>query len=123
MILIWRSKLLLVVLLITSFSSIVYEVVWGRQLSFIFGTSALAITTVLTVFMAGLAFGSLYGGRVIDKIQKKYQFLGYLELLIGLTCLATLYLIPAIKQPYFWLYQLFQGNLFLFQLMVIVIRY
>ena len=59
----WKSVLLLVVLLITSFSSIVYEVVWGRELSFIFGTSAFAITTVLTAFMAGLALGSYIFGK------------------------------------------------------------
>ena len=53
-----RSRVLLAVLLVTSFSSLVYEVVWTRALSHVFGTSAFAITTVLTVFMAGLAFGA-----------------------------------------------------------------
>ncbi|MBW2972717.1 fused MFS/spermidine synthase [Candidatus Woesearchaeota archaeon] len=114
----WRSRLLLFVLLVTSFSSIVYEVVWGRHLSFVFGTSAFAITTVLTAFMAGLAIGSLYGGRLIDRIQKKYQFLAYTEIGIGLTCLATLYVLKVINYPYFWIYEMFQGSLFIFTMVL-----
>jgi len=117
----WISRLLLVILLITSFSSIVYEVVWGRELSFVFGTSAFAITTVLTTFMAGLALGSLFGGRIIDRIGKKYQFLAYIEILIGITCLLTLSLLKVVKYPYFWIYEAFHGNLFLFTMALFVL--
>ncbi|MBN1544174.1 fused MFS/spermidine synthase [Candidatus Woesearchaeota archaeon] len=117
----WKSRLLLAVLLITSFSSIVYEVVWGRQLSFVFGTSAFAITTVLTTFMAGLALGSLFGGRMIDRIEKKYQFLAYTEILIGITCLLTLSLLKVVKFPYFWIYEAFHGNLFLFTMALFIL--
>ncbi len=105
---------MLVILLITSFSSLVYEVVWGRELSFIFGTSAFAITTVLATFMAGLAMGSLSGGRIIDRIEKKYNFLAFIEILIGLSCLATLFMLDQVRHPYFYIYNLFSGNLMLF---------
>jgi spermidine synthase len=119
----WKSRLLLAVLLITSFSSIVYEVVWGRQLSFIFGTSAFAIATVLTAFMAGLALGSLYGGKIIDRIEKKYQFLAAVEVLIGITCLATLYVLPAIKHPYSWLYGALHGSQLLFMIVLFIFSF
>ncbi len=102
------------ILLITSFSSLVYEVVWGRELSFTFGTSAFAITTVLATFMAGLALGSLCGGRMIDKVEKKYNFLAFVEILIGLSCLATLFMLDQVRHPYFYIYNLFSGNLLLF---------
>jgi tetratricopeptide (TPR) repeat protein/predicted membrane-bound spermidine synthase len=109
----WEARLLLIVLFFTSFSSLIYEVVWSRELSFIFGTSAYAISTVLTVFMAGLALGSLCGGRVIDQIKEKYKFLAIIEILIGLTCLATLQLLPILKNPYLYIYNTLQGSTFL----------
>jgi spermidine synthase len=110
----WKSRLLLFVLFVTSFSSLIYEVVWSRELSFVFGTSAFAITTVLTTFMAGLALGAFYGGKTIDRIEKKYQFLALVELLIGVSCLATLGLFRLVKEPYLLIYDLLQGNIFLF---------
>ncbi len=51
-----RSLILLSVLFFTSFSALIYELVWSRKLSFIFGTTALAVSAVLAVFMVGLAF-------------------------------------------------------------------
>lgn len=110
----WRTGLLLVTLLITSFSSLIYEVVWGRELSFIFGTSAFAITAVLTTFMAGLALGSLLGGRIVDKIAKKYQFLAFTEISIGLACMATPHLLRLAKYPYLQIYNALSGNVLLF---------
>ncbi|HWQ20827.1 MAG TPA: fused MFS/spermidine synthase [Methanotrichaceae archaeon] len=110
----WRTRLLMGTLLVTSFSSLIYEVVWGRELSFVFGTSAFAITAVLTTFMAGLALGSLLGGRIVDKIDKKYQFLAFTEISIGLACLATPQLLRLAKYPYLQIYDALSGNLLLF---------
>jgi spermidine synthase len=109
-----RTWLLLITLLGTSFSSLIYEVVWGRELSFVFGTSAFAITAVLTTFMAGLALGSLSGGRIIDRIKKKYSFLAFTEISIGLTCLATPQLLGLAKHPYLQIYEALNGNVLLF---------
>jgi spermidine synthase len=114
--------MLLLVLLATSFSSLVYEVVWGRELSHIFGTSAFAITTVLTTFMAGLAFGSLFGGRIIEKVKSKYRFLAYTEIIIGVTCLLTLYALKLVKGPYFWIYETF-GNGPLFMMVLFALSF
>lgn len=110
----WRTKFLLLTILITSFSSLVYEVIWGREMSFIFGTSAFAITTVLTTFMAGISLGSFYGGRIVDRIKKKYQFLALIQILIGLSCLATLYLLNLVKYPYLFIHDQLNGNFMLF---------
>jgi spermidine synthase len=110
------------VLLATSFSSLVYEVVWGRELSHIFGTSAFAITTVLTTFMAGLALGSLFGGRIIERVRSKYRFLACTEIVIGVTCLLTLYLLKLVKEPYFWIYETF-GNGAMFMIVLFALSF
>jgi len=48
-------------------SALVYEVVWSRQFTFVFGGTASAIATVLSAYMAGLALGSWFFGRRIDR--------------------------------------------------------
>ncbi|TPW08310.1 MAG: spermidine synthase, partial [bacterium] len=48
-------------------SALVYEVVWSRLFTFVFGGTASAIATVLSAYMAGLAIGSYLFGRRIDR--------------------------------------------------------
>jgi predicted membrane-bound spermidine synthase len=48
-------------------SGLIYEVVWNRMLMLVFGATAYAVATVLTAFMAGMAQGSFYFGRFIDR--------------------------------------------------------
>ena len=55
-----EQKALLVLFFFSGVSSLVYQVVWARMLTVVFGTTLLATSTVLSAFMAGLALGS-YG--------------------------------------------------------------
>ncbi|MDZ4803363.1 MAG: fused MFS/spermidine synthase [Candidatus Eisenbacteria bacterium] len=48
-------------------SALVYQVVWSRLFTFVFGGTASAIATVLSAYMAGLAIGSYLFGRRIDR--------------------------------------------------------
>jgi spermidine synthase len=101
-----KTRIILVVLFLTGFCSLVYELVWMRKLSLIFGASTLAVSTALSVFMAGLAFGSLYGGRFIEKSKQPYRFLAALQILIGIFCLITLFLIDGISHFYLSLFNI-----------------
>ena len=51
-------------------SGLVFETVWTRQLGLIFGSTTLAIATVLSVFMGGLAVGSAIAGRYADRLRR-----------------------------------------------------
>ncbi len=68
-----------------------YEVVWVRSLSLIFGGTHLAVTTVLSVFMGGLALGSFLIGKRVDTIRNPLRFYGLLE--IGIAIFAVLFII------------------------------
>lgn len=46
---------------------LVYQVVWARMLVVVFGATVLAVSTVLSAFMAGLALGSFLFGRYVDR--------------------------------------------------------
>ena len=58
---------------ISGFTGLVYEVVWVRMFTTVFGNTVFATSTVLTAFMGGLALGSYLIGRVADQKGKKPQ--------------------------------------------------
>jgi spermidine synthase len=82
----------LTVLLILFFGSgacgLIYQVLWLRQLSLVFGVTVYAASTVLAAFMAGLALGSLAAARVAARVSPLRAF-GAIELAVGATALAT----------------------------------
>ena len=70
-------------------AGLAYQVLWIRQLSFVFGVTAYAAGTVLAAFMAGLALGSWLAGPVLARIKRPLSAFGAVELLIGASALAT----------------------------------
>ena len=94
-------------------TSLVYEVLWTRRLSLTFGHTVLAVSTVLTVFMSGLALGSFLAGRWSDKERERLEkdqqrggpprFLalyGKLEIGIGLWAVLSLLLLNGVEAVY-----------------------
>jgi predicted membrane-bound spermidine synthase len=65
-------------------TALVYEVVWSKYLSLIFGSTAYAQTVVLAVFMGGLALGNRIIGARSDLLQKPLVTYGFIEVMIGL---------------------------------------
>jgi spermidine synthase len=57
------TALALALFFLSGASSLIYEVAWVRLLSLAFGVSVYAVSTVLSVFMGGLALGSWLFGR------------------------------------------------------------
>jgi len=62
---------------------LVYEVVWMRMLTLVFGATAFATSTILASFFAGLALGSFSFGRVIDRGGHPLKTYALLEAGIG----------------------------------------
>ncbi|HEY7546675.1 MAG TPA: fused MFS/spermidine synthase, partial [Blastocatellia bacterium] len=87
-----RSRSAWVILLCffaSGFSGLVYQVIWVRELVLVFGATTFAVSTVLTVFMGGLAAGSFYSGRRSEKITRPLRLYGLLEIGIGVYGLAV----------------------------------
>ena len=57
--------LIYLIFFLSGAAALIYEVLWVRYLSLIFGGSHLAVTTVLAVFMGGLALGSYTIGKKV----------------------------------------------------------
>jgi spermidine synthase len=95
--------LLLVAIFLINFFSLVYQVVWVRKIMLIFGTTALSVSTVLTVFLAGIALGGYFGGRWIRKTPHKHLFMAKALFALGLYCLFSPYLFGLIRYPFFYM--------------------
>jgi len=107
---------------------LLYEVVWARMLTQIFGNTTHAIATVLAAFMAGLALGSYVFGRLVDARRNAFLAYGLLEGGVGLYGLLIPTLFALTQRAYAGLYGLvdvsytaFSLVLFLLAFLVIVI--
>jgi spermidine synthase len=69
-------------------AALVYQVVWVRSLTLVFGGSHHAVTAVLAIFMAGLALGGYVIGRLVDRVDRPLRLYGWLELGIAASALA-----------------------------------
>jgi spermidine synthase len=67
------------------FTSIAYEVVWTRYLSLALENTVYTYTIILTVFLLGIALGSILFSRLFDRAKDLLRLFGYLELGIGLS--------------------------------------
>ena len=85
---------------------LIYQVVWMRMLGFVLGSTVLAVSTVLTAFMAGLALGSFSFGRVVDRRTDALKIYAYLEIGIGLCGLAMPTLLQGFSPVYIGLTRL-----------------
>jgi spermidine synthase len=73
---------------LSGFAALVYQTAWTREFAFVFGTSELAIAVVLAAYMAGLAAGSLAGGRLAPRVARPVLAYGLLELGVAASALA-----------------------------------
>src|SRR5271170_2801862 len=76
--------LVLVLFFCSGATALVYEVIWSKFLSQMFGSTIYAQTVVLAVFMGGLALGNKIFGRWSDQLLQPVRAYGYLEIIIGI---------------------------------------
>ena len=71
----------------SGFSSLIYEVVWMRELGLFLGGDVYAAAFTLSAFMGGLALGSYLASRYADRLRQALLCYGLLEICIGLYAL------------------------------------
>jgi spermidine synthase len=109
--------LVLALFFASGFSSLIYQVVWTRHLTLIFGSTTFATATVLAVFMGGLALGSFCAGRIADKVVRPFLWYGILEGIIGLWALIVPILLDISVSGYRVIWELTHFDFFAFSLL------
>lgn len=64
-------------------TALIYEVIWSRYLTLLFGSTIEAQTVVLAVFMGGLALGNKLFSRPADSIRFPLVIYGRIEISVG----------------------------------------
>ena len=99
-------------LFISGAASLVYELIWIRQLALVFGDTLYAISAVLCAFMTGLALGAWSIGIFLNSKNRKsvdsVRLYGFLEGLIGLYALFFPYGLELMSE---WYAPLVSGSL------------
>ena len=124
-----RSKqdwLLLVGLFCFFFSGaagLIYQVVWTRMLSQIFGNTTYAIATVLSAFMAGLAIGSYWFGKIADRGKNDFLLYGLLEAGVGVYGFLVPFFFAGAQKVYSPIFSLNESQPFLFNLFLFFLSF
>jgi spermidine synthase len=79
--------------ILSGIAALIYQTAWTRQFAIVFGTSELAIATVLAAYMGGLALGALLAERLLPRVTR--PVLTYAVLEIGIAASAIL-AVPAL---------------------------
>ncbi len=97
-------RFLVPIFFLSGSTALVYQTVWARALHLVFGTSQVAIGTVLAGFMAGLAIGGAVASRWADSVKRPLRVYAWLEAGIGVYALLFPVLVNVITPVYleFW---------------------
>ena len=85
-----QYKIILLIALTSGFCAMSYEIIWLRLLIPILSSSTYSFTLILTVFIFGLALGSLLVYFILPKIKNQYYFLGICQIGIIASILLTI---------------------------------
>ena len=94
-----RFGLILLCFFLSGFAALLYETAWAREFAFLFGTSELAVLSVLAAYMAGLAGGAAAAARFVSRVRRPVLVYGLLELGIAASALA----VPGAIRAALWL--------------------
>ena len=72
---------------LSGFAALLYQAAWLKKLGVVFGTSQVAVATVLAAYMAGLALGAALAARFAPALRRPVLVYGVLEGFTGLTAL------------------------------------
>jgi spermidine synthase len=74
-------------------AALIYQTAWTRQFAIVFGTSELAVATVLAAYMGGLALGAALAEKFLARVVRPVLTYGLLELGIAGS---AIFLVPAL---------------------------
>lgn len=84
-------------------ASLVYQLLWIKQLSLVVGVEVYAVTIAVSAFFAGLAVGGAWLGRVADRLHRPLRLYAWLEGLVAVLAVASTLLLAHSAAAFAWL--------------------
>ncbi|MGH8120088.1 MAG: fused MFS/spermidine synthase, partial [Gammaproteobacteria bacterium] len=110
-------KCCLVIFFLSGASALIYEVLWFRLASLVFGNSVWGAALVLSGFMAGLALGSYLVARNGSRVTRPMFFYAVMEITIGCAGLLVVVILPGLQETFALLFRSLLDQLLLLNLL------
>ena len=94
----------------SGFAALIYEVIWFKRFTHVWGSSSLAQMVVVTAFLFGLSLGAFALGRVADRVRSPLVWYSVCEISIGAFALVIPYEIIGLRWLASAMYPLLQAN-------------
>jgi spermidine synthase len=91
-------------------AGLLYEVVWGKQLSYLLGSSHQSVATVVAAFLGGLALGARFLGAPLARRSDSARTYALLELGVAIVGGALLPVLRSLDGPVGELYRVLHGE-------------
>jgi spermidine synthase len=101
-----KNQAIFTLIFISGFAGLIYQIVWTRQLTLLFGVSIYAVSAVVAVFLLGLAAGSYLFGRIADRAGNPLVIFGIIELSIAGYALVFPFIATMMEALYVSLYDI-----------------
>lgn len=111
-----NKKLLLILFGISGMTALIYEMIWIRPLSLVFGTTMYAVSTIIASFILGLAIGSWVAGRFSDRLVNPLKYYALIQIAVGFFGILLLPVFDLMPRMYLDLYHLTYPNQPIFML-------
>lgn len=109
-----RNALLFTLFLFSGMAALVYEVLWMKELGLLFGNTAYAVATTLSVFFLGLSVGGYTWGRISRNLVNPLKTYAFLEFGIAITACLYFFILDAYRAIYSPLFNTFSESTVLF---------
>src|SRR5204862_2236 len=81
-------------------AALIYQVVFAKQLAYVFGSMSTATNTVLATYMGGMAIGAWIGGLIGSRTDRPLVVYAMCELLIAVYCAGSTLVFGWIQATY-----------------------
>src|SRR5204862_6941389 len=79
-----EARLISTLFFLSGMSGLSYEVIWFKQFSHVWGSSSLAMASVVGAFLLGLGLGARVWGAIAERVARPVLWYGICEIGIGL---------------------------------------
>jgi len=117
------ATVMLLGFLLSGAAALIYQILWARQLYLLFGVTIYATSAVVSAFMAGLALGSLYLGRLADRTDRPLLVFAIMEAGIAFFGLLFPLIVASLKPIYPTFYGAFGQNHYVMSLLRFIVSF
>ena len=99
-----RDTLISILYMLSGCCGLIYQTVWIRKFSLVFGSTIFSMSIVIAVFFGGLAIGSRLFGKLSTRTKLPVRVYAILEIIISLYALAFPKMLEGIELVYASIY-------------------